>query len=247
MTWTVLLIFILIYFIYIHKNCQGFQLFCFVHESKWNYSPVDRLREYFSIYKKFMDNKKEKFNEKKLQQWNTTFKRRWLGDELDGVRRSKNDYSKMAARLPQIIIVYVSRRRPSPVFLSAFYAYTRAFSRSINAFVLGCTKKTFRILRYGHVTEIAYTNLSTCSKRAFDRLITNFFEQINRISVGSQRSFNRVPIYREEVNIPFPFLFIFRFIRIISNSFNEDKNSLFVGFFFFFFFCEDKGLLNGFA
>lgn len=63
------------------------------------------------------------------------FKRRRLGDELDGVRRSKNDYSKDG--LPQIIIVD-TERRPSTAFLSAFYAYTRAFSRSIKrtAFVL---------------------------------------------------------------------------------------------------------------
>lgn len=101
-----------------------------------------------------------------------------------------------------------------------------------------------RVRAWMHEEDVSHSSLRTrdrdCIHESFDLFETSvrsfnheLLRSINRISVGSQRSFNRVPIYREEVNIPFPFLFIFRFIRIISNSFNEDKNSLFVGFFFF--------------
>lgn len=50
---------------------------------------------------------------------------------------------KMVTRLPQIIIVD-TERRPSTAFLSAFYAYTRAFSRSIKR---SCFERDVRILR----------------------------------------------------------------------------------------------------
>lgn len=97
-----------------------------------------------------------------------------------------------------------------------------------------------RVRAWMHEEDVSHSSSRTrdrdCIHESFDLFETSvrsfnheLLRLINRIS------FNRVPIYRGEVNIPFPFLFIFRFIRIISfYSFNEDKNSLFVGFFFFF-------------
>lgn len=81
----------------------------------------------------------------------TSFKRRWTRWRskvekrlFEDDRSSPVDYN----------CVYITERRPSAVFLSAFYVYTCVLSFNQTLWTR-CSHSSFR-----HVTEIAYSNLS---------------------------------------------------------------------------------------